>query len=60
MEEAYCPQGHNLLAEKMIEAFGDELNALSLEYQEILVDELVTIFQNRIEMFSRIQSKHGR
>ena len=59
MEETCSLQEQKVLAEKMFEAFGDELNAISLEFQEIIIDDLAKTFQNRIEMFAKIQSKQN-
>ena len=60
MEKVHSPQGRQLLEGKLMEAFGDELKALSLEFQEVLIDDLVTAFQNRMSVFVKIQSKQNR
>ncbi|MCW3998269.1 MAG: hypothetical protein NWF10_06850 [Candidatus Bathyarchaeota archaeon] len=39
---------------KLAVAFREEIRNLSKEYQEILLDDLVTAFQNRIAVFNKI------
>ena len=43
------------LEEKMVAVFGEEIKELSTELQEILIDDLVTAFENRINVLNRIQ-----
>ncbi len=57
MEEKHVTRGRKLLEGKLMEAFGDDLKALSLEFQEVLIDDLITAFQNRMSVFVKIQSK---
>jgi len=42
-----------------MEAFADEAKVLSQELQQILADDLVTAFQNRMAILLRIQSKRA-
>lgn len=46
-----------VLMAKMAEALKDNLAILSTDFQKILVDDLVTAFQNRINVLIRIQQK---
>ena len=40
----------------MATVFGDNLQMLSTELQEILIDDLVSAFENRLEVLYRAQS----
>jgi hypothetical protein len=44
------------LQAKLAAVFNDELQSLSGEYREILLDDLISAFQNRFEVLSRVQS----
>jgi hypothetical protein len=43
------------LEEKMAAVFGEEIKELSTELQAILIDDLVTAFENRVNVLNRIQ-----
>ena len=43
------------LKNKMAEVFSDRINTLSTEMQYILLDDLVTAFENRLEVLNRAQ-----
>jgi hypothetical protein len=45
------------LEAKMTEVFKENIQTLSTELQKILVDDLVTAFQNRINVLIRVQRK---
>ncbi len=45
-----------MLRDKMAEVFGDIIKALPVELQYILLDDLVTAFENRLSALSGIQS----
>lgn len=47
------------LEAKMAEVFKDNISVLSMELQRILVDDLVTAFQNRIKVLIRVQEKRS-
>ena len=49
-------KNRNELREKMAEMLNDRIKALPVEMQYILLDDLVTAFENRLSMFSRLQS----
>ena len=51
-------QRKNLEA-KMAEIFKENLKELSDDFKEILLDDLVTAFQNRINVLIRVQKKRG-
>ena len=57
MKKTYTPSQRENLENKLIDAFKDEMNALSKELQQILADDLITAFQNRVTVFRRIQAK---
>jgi hypothetical protein len=43
------------LEEKMAVVFGEEIKELSTELRDILIDDLVTAFANRVNGLNRIQ-----
>ncbi|MCK4424149.1 hypothetical protein KAU93_00575 [Candidatus Bathyarchaeota archaeon] len=45
------------LEAKMTEVFRGNIQTLSTELQKILIDDLVTAFQNRINVLIRVQRK---
>jgi len=47
------------LEAKMIKVFRENIKMLSAELQKILVDDLVTAFQNRVNVLIRAQKKTG-
>ncbi|MGA9388597.1 MAG: hypothetical protein WBV70_07225 [Candidatus Bathyarchaeia archaeon] len=47
------------LEDKMAKTFKENLKGLSTELQGILVDDLVTAFQNRINVLIRAQKKRS-
>jgi hypothetical protein len=44
---------------KMAEALQENIKDLSTEFQKILIDDLVTAFQNRINVLIRAQQKRN-
>jgi hypothetical protein len=44
---------------KMAEVFKENLTGLSTDFQKILLDDLITAFQNRINVLKRVQAKRG-
>lgn len=44
---------------KMAEALKENIKGLSTDFQKILIDDLVTAFQNRINVLMRVQAKRG-
>ena len=51
---------HERLESKMREVFEDEMKKLSEDMQDVLVDDLVTAFLNRISLFIKIEAKKKR
>jgi hypothetical protein len=47
------------LEDKMAKVFKENINVLSTELQKILVDDMVTAFQNRINVLIRAQEKRN-
>jgi len=43
----------------MAKVFKENLTGLSTDFQKILLDDLVTAFQNRINVLKRVQAKRG-
>ncbi|MEM2419775.1 MAG: hypothetical protein QXL38_02160 [Candidatus Bathyarchaeia archaeon] len=55
----FTPQQRRLIKAKMAEVFKENLEGLSTEFQKILLDDLATAFQNRINVLKRVQAKRG-
>jgi len=47
------------LGDKMSKVLKENIHGLSTELQEILLDDLVTAFQNRINVLIRVQEKRS-
>ena len=47
------------IEDKMANVFKENLKALSTELQKILLDDLVTAFQNRMNVLMRAQEKRS-
>ena len=57
MRKAYSSSERKHLKNELIHTFKDEMGMLSKELQQILADDLITAFQNRIAVFQRIQAR---
>ncbi|UCG45550.1 MAG: hypothetical protein JSV58_01850 [Candidatus Bathyarchaeota archaeon] len=57
MRKPYSNSERKHLESKLIDAFKDEMGTLSKEVQQIVADDLITAFQNRVAVFQRIQAK---
>ena len=57
MIKPYSTSERKHLESKLIDAFKDEMSTLSKEFQQIVADDLITAFQNRVAVFQRIQAK---
>ncbi|MGA3112409.1 MAG: hypothetical protein ABSE15_10350 [Candidatus Bathyarchaeia archaeon] len=57
MLEQANTKNRKVLRSKMAEVFSDEIKALPAEVQYILLDDLVTAFQNRLSIFSQGKSR---
>jgi hypothetical protein len=45
------------LEAKMASVFGEKINQLSTELQRILLDDMVTAFENRLNVLNRVHGK---
>ncbi len=45
------------LEAKMASIFGEKVNKLSTELQKILIDDMVTTFENRLNVLNRANTK---
>ena len=55
MNENILLKGRDELEEKMAAVFSDEIKELSTELQQILIDDLVTAFENRLNVLNRVK-----
>jgi high-affinity Fe2+/Pb2+ permease len=53
------PKQRKELEAKMAKTFKENLKGLSTELQKILIDDMVTAFQNRINVLMRTQAKRS-
>jgi hypothetical protein len=44
---------------KFVKVFNNKINGLSTELQRILIDDMVTAFENRLKMLKRVQLING-
>ena len=49
----------NMLEAKMAVVFSERIKALSTDLQKILIDDMVTAFENRLNVLNRAQSSAG-
>jgi hypothetical protein len=56
MKSQFDPKSRKELRHKMLAVFGEEIEMLSAELQQILLDDLVTAFENRLNVLNRAQS----
>jgi hypothetical protein len=59
LKHEFTPQQRKRIKAKMAEVFKENLAGLSTEFQKILLDDLVTAFQNRINVLKRVQAKRA-
>jgi hypothetical protein len=52
-------KGRRELETKMAAVFGEKIKNLSTELQRILLDDMVTAFQNRLKVLNRAYTKSG-
>ena len=57
MNKTDALKNREILEEKMVVVFGEEIMELSTEFQEILIDDIVTAFENRVNVLNRIQDR---
>ena len=53
MNQQLAVKGRKELEAKMVTVFGEEIKGLSVELQEILLDDMVTAFESRLIVFER-------
>lgn len=56
MKHQYSSKERNELKLKMATVFSEKIQTLSTELQEILLDDLVSAFENRLKVLNRAQS----
>ncbi len=54
MKEHAPPEDRNELEAKMASVFGDKIRELSTELQQILIDDMVTAFENRLNVLNKV------
>jgi len=53
LNQQLAVKGRKELKAKMATVFGDKIKRHSVELQEILLDDMVTAFENRLIVFTR-------
>ncbi len=53
-QDIMLDKGRKELEEKMCNVFGGKISELPTELQEILIDDMVTAFENRLKVLTRI------
>ena len=56
MKGCFDSKDRNKIRIKMAAVLGDNIKMLSAELQEMLLDDLVTAFENRVKVLSKVQS----
>ena len=56
MKGKYASKERNKLKLKMATVFCENTQMLSVDLQEMLLDDLVTAFENRVKVLSKVQS----
>ena len=59
MRKELTPKQRREIKAKMVRALKDNIEDLSTDFQKILIDDLVTAFQNRINVLMRVQAKRS-
>ena len=57
MKEQFTQKNRKELEEKMAKIFNAKITGLSTELQEILLDDMVTAFENRLNVLNAAQAK---
>jgi len=57
MDKPLTRKKRNQLQRKLMAALEEEVGILSPDLQKILIDDLVTAFENRIKVFKKFQQK---
>ena len=56
-EATFCSKGRKELEARMSKMLGEKISGLSTELQEILIDDMVTAFENRLNVLNTAQAK---
>lgn len=59
MNQNIVVKSRDELEAKMADVFGDEIKQFSTEFQQILIDDMVTAFENRLKVLNRITIGSG-
>ena len=51
-------KGRKELEAKMAAVFGEKIKGLSVELQKVLLDDMVTAFENRCIIFKHVKGNH--
>ncbi len=57
MKQEITIKGRKELEAKMASVFGEKIKKLSSELQKILLDDMVTAFENRLNVLNRANTK---
>ena len=57
MKQQIALKGRKELEAKMATVFGEKIKELSTELQEIVIDDMVTAFENRLNVLNRVSAK---
>ncbi len=57
MKQQIALRSRKELEAKMATVFGEKIKELSTELQEIVIDDMVTAFENRLNVLNRISTK---
>ena len=55
MNQQVAVKGRKELEAKMSMVFGEKIKGFSAELQEVLLDDMVTAFENRLTVFKRVK-----
>ncbi|PMB74085.1 hypothetical protein C0199_01320 [Candidatus Bathyarchaeota archaeon] len=59
MRKELTPKQRREIEAKMARALKENIKGLSTDFQKILIDDLATAFQNRINVLMRVQAKRS-
>ena len=57
MKQQIVNKGRKELEAEMAKIFGEKISGLSTELQEILIDDMVTAFENRLNVLNTAMAK---
>ena len=57
MKQQIALKSRKELEAKMASVFGEKIKELSTELQEIVIDDMVTAFENRLNVLNRVSAK---